>query len=82
MFLLSTRTMTPTYTVPGGPFRMGCDDGLHPEDGEGPAREVTLAPYSLGTTSVTQREFQEFVDATGYRTLAEKQGAAGDGMKL
>lgn len=58
----------------GGWFRMGADDGPHPEDGEGPVRDVFLNPFSLAATAVTIADFAEFVAATGYRTLAERIG--------
>ncbi|WP_255956009.1 formylglycine-generating enzyme family protein [Streptomyces odontomachi] len=60
---------------PGGSFRMGNDDDAAiPGDGEGPVREVTLAPFRISATAVTVAEFAAFVDATGYRTEAERFG--------
>ncbi len=59
----------------GGSFLMGTDDPIgYPADGEGPGREVTLAPFSIGATAVTNAEFASFVDATGHRTDAERYG--------
>lgn len=58
----------------GGWFRMGADSSPHPEDGEGPERDVFVNRYQLATTAVTIEEFAVFVDATGYRTLAERSG--------
>lgn len=54
---------------------MGTDypDGF-PADGEGPVRAVTLSPFALDRTSVTNRMFREFIEATGYRTEAEHFG--------
>jgi formylglycine-generating enzyme required for sulfatase activity len=59
----------------GGPFLMGTDypKGF-PEDGEGPVREVTVSPFYIDATSVTNAAFAEFVDATNYRTEAEDFG--------
>jgi sulfatase modifying factor 1 len=58
--------------IPGGSFVMGTDEEYrYPGDGEGPAREITLAPYGIGKRSVTNRQFAAFVDATGHRTEAE-----------
>lgn len=52
---------------------MGTDD---PEgwtaDAEGPVREIELSLFSLDATAVTNRQFAEFVEATGYQTEAEK----------
>jgi len=55
--------------IPGATFAFGADAHL-PE--EGPAREVTVAGFWIATHEVTNAEFAEFVRATGYRTLAEK----------
>lgn len=54
----------------GGTFTLGA----HPEhNDEGPPRTVTVAPFSIDRTEVTNAEFAEFVKATGYVTLAERQ---------
>jgi formylglycine-generating enzyme required for sulfatase activity len=45
-----------------------------PDDGEGPVREVTIAPFSMDRYPVTNNLFQQFIDATGYRTEAEVFG--------
>src|SRR5437868_14478029 len=61
--------------VPGGAFRMGCDrrEG-HPSDGEGPARLVEVAPFLIDTMAVSNARFARFVDASGYKTDAERLG--------
>lgn len=43
-------------------------------DGEVPLHEVTLAEFSIDSTSVTNDAFGAFVAATGYRTEAEEFG--------
>src|SRR3546814_19109120 len=48
---------------------MGADAHL-PE--EGPARDVDVAGFWIATHEVTNAEFAEFVNATGYKTLAER----------
>lgn len=59
----------------GGPFLMGNESPQSfPDDGEGPVREVSLAPFWIDTKVVTNTEFAAFVDATGYVTEAEKFG--------
>ena len=59
----------------GGPFIMGTDiDEGFPADGEGPAREVTLRPFWMDQTTVTNRQFADFIKATGYVTEAEEFG--------
>ena len=59
----------------GGVFRMG-EDGpdANVGDGEGPVREVEVAPFRLSATAVTNRQFAAFVKATGYVTDAERFG--------
>ncbi|MFC4100198.1 formylglycine-generating enzyme family protein [Paenibacillus xanthanilyticus] len=61
--------------LPGGEFRMGTDDkDVFPLDGEGPSRLVTVDPFYIDETAVTNAQFQAFVDATGYVTEAEQFG--------
>jgi formylglycine-generating enzyme len=61
--------------LPGGPFFMGTDDTEgFPEDGEGPIREVTVRPFLIDCRAVTNARFAEFVQATRYRTEAERFG--------
>jgi formylglycine-generating enzyme len=60
--------------LPGGAFRMGCADPPYPSDGEGPIREVELRPFALAVTTVTNADFARFVEASGYRTDAERYG--------
>ncbi|MEN9774886.1 MAG: hypothetical protein RL322_1956 [Pseudomonadota bacterium] len=61
--------------IAGGTVSIGSED---PEgfssDGEGPARRVTLSPYRIGRTTVTNAQFARFVQATGYQTEAERAG--------
>ena len=62
-------------SIAGGRTAIGQDD---PEgfasDGEGPARSVTLSPYRIGATTITNAQFAEFTGATGYQTGAERSG--------
>ncbi|MFJ8000413.1 formylglycine-generating enzyme family protein [Streptomyces sp. NPDC096310] len=61
--------------LPGGTFRMGSEDpDVNPGDGEGPVREVTVAPFALDAHAVTNARFAAFVGATGHRTDAELFG--------
>jgi formylglycine-generating enzyme required for sulfatase activity len=59
----------------GGSFLMGTDyvDAFS-ADGEGPVREVTVAPFLMDRYPVTNDLFQQFVNATGYKTEAEVFG--------
>ena len=54
--------------IPGGTFRMGSD---HHYAEEAPAHGATVSGFWLDRTPVTNRQFAEFVEATGYVTLAE-----------
>lgn len=61
--------------IPGGTFRMGNPRGDGYEaDGEGPVHTVTLDPFWMDATAVTNARFAEFVEATGYVTEAERFG--------
>lgn len=62
--------------IPAGTFTMGANDGPHAEDGEHPARPVTLATYQIAKTAVTNEAFAAFVAHTHYRTQAETQGGS------
>ncbi len=59
--------------VPAGPFTMGSDDG-DPEDA--PAQTIDLPAFEIDKFEVTNDDFALFVDATGYQTFAEVQGAS------
>jgi sulfatase modifying factor 1 len=62
-------------SLPGGTFRMGTDDASgFPADGEGPVREVMVEPFAIDAHCVSNTRFAAFVDATGYRTEAERFG--------
>tara|TARA_B100001093_G_scaffold73631_2_gene64305 strand:- start:136 stop:1104 length:969 start_codon:yes stop_codon:yes gene_type:complete len=61
--------------LPGGTFKMGADgEEVRPSDGEGPIREVTLDPFYIDTTTVTNDQFSQFIQETGYVTEAERFG--------
>ena len=49
------------------------DDG-RPADGETPRHQVELSAFTIDATSVTNTDFAQFIDATGYRTDAERFG--------
>lgn len=61
--------------IPGGEFLMGCNDrdGI-PADGEGPVRKVKVDSFFIDPYAVTNQQFKEFVEATNYKTEAEKYG--------
>jgi formylglycine-generating enzyme required for sulfatase activity len=57
--------------IPAGEFTMGSDDG---DDDERPAHTVSLDAFEIDKTEVTNEQFQQFVDQSGYLTDAEKAG--------
>ena len=86
----ATRSPTPTHTptlppmpppaalegmifVPAGEFIMGSLEGQGDYD-EYPQHTVYLDGFYIGKYEVTNEQFAEFVDATGYTTDAEKAG--------
>lgn len=58
----------------GGRSFVGTDDRVIHADGEGPRRPVRLSRFRIETLAVTNTRFAAFVDATGYRTEAERFG--------
>jgi formylglycine-generating enzyme required for sulfatase activity len=62
--------LTELIEVPGGTFRMG-SVSFYPE--EAPVHSVTVAPLAIERHPVTNAQFADFVDDTGYVTVAERQ---------
>src|SRR5690606_38473145 len=61
--------------IPGGDFLMGSSDADGwAADGEGPVRKVQLQPFYIDACCVTNEQFNAFVNATGYKTEAERFG--------
>src|SRR5262245_61654092 len=54
--------------IPGGTFGIGSDHH-YPE--EGPAHAVSVDGFWIDRTPVTNRQFKEFVKATGHVTTAQ-----------
>ena len=66
---------TEQVRLPGGAFRMGDSTGdRNALDGEAPVHEVLLEAFEIDATSVTNADFAQLVDATGYATEAETFG--------
>ena len=57
--------------VPPGAFTMGWD-GVEGRPDERPAHHVSLHGYWIDRTEVTNAQFAQFVEATGYLTTAER----------
>jgi formylglycine-generating enzyme len=63
--------------LPGGQFSMGDHFGEgYSEDGETPVHGVTLDPFFLDATAVTNAAFARFAKATNYVTEAERLGVS------
>lgn len=59
----------------GDTFTMGTDSDVgFPQDGEGPARKVSVDPFHIDKCAVTNAEFLKFVRDTGYTSDAERYG--------
>lgn len=56
--------------IPAGTYQLGSTNGYAEEK---PVRSATLKEFWIDQTEVTKAQFTEFVLATGYITLAEKQ---------
>ncbi|MBI1343347.1 MAG: SUMF1/EgtB/PvdO family nonheme iron enzyme [Terrimonas sp.] len=57
--------------IPGGAFNMGSSDGEGRQD-EYPVHRVQLPGFWIDAHEVTNAQFREFVEATGYVTTAEQ----------
>lgn len=60
--------------IPAGVFTMGTDDPQIKQDGEAPARRVTLDAFYMDAYEVSNSDFERFVNATGYVTEVMGQG--------
>jgi formylglycine-generating enzyme required for sulfatase activity len=59
--------------IAAGSFQMGSNEG---DSDEKPVHKVSITqPFAMGRYEVTVGEFRQFVNATGYRTDAEKKGS-------
>ena len=64
--------------IPGGEFTMGSNAFLPAEK---PAHRVQVDSFLMDETDVTNAQFREFVEATGYVTTAEKVPTVEDIMR-
>jgi len=74
-FAPGARRVAPhAVAIPGGAGLIGTSTPELPDDGEAPVRKTRVKPFLIGATTVTNAEFAQFVDATGYTTEAERFG--------
>ncbi|XP_038175529.1 formylglycine-generating enzyme isoform X2 [Arvicola amphibius] len=66
--------LTKMVPIPAGVFTMGTDDPQIRQDGEAPARRVTVDAFYMDAYEVSNADFEKFVNSTGYLTEAEKFG--------
>lgn len=74
----------PTFVrITGGQFNMGCSSGdKNCESFEKPSRSVTVSDFGMTNTEITVGQFRSFVDATGYRTDAERNSGGFKGCYI
>lgn len=67
---VKTRAKDDMVKLPGGTFWMGTDDQAFPD--AQPSHLVTVGSFWIDKHEVTNLQFKKFVDATGYKTVAER----------
>ena len=67
-------------SIRAGTFRMGDLSG-EGDDDEKPVHSVTVPAFKLGKHEVTVGQFRRFVEATGYRTDAERNADGNEGCR-
>ena len=60
--------------LPGGFFDMGSRRSRYAADFDAPRRKVKLQPFRIAATACSNADYARFTAATGYRTLAEREG--------
>lgn len=68
-FVLAPASAADFVRIAGGTFTMGSQEFYREE---GPERRVTVGPFLISRSEVTNADFAAFVDATGYVTVAER----------
>lgn len=65
------KTIPGMVLIPAGSFTMGGKSD-QAADNEYPNHQVAISAFYMDETEVTNRQFMEFVQATGYQTIAER----------
>lgn len=67
--------MNKMIKIPQGSYLIGTNQSTgFSQDKEGPQVEIELASFEIATTTVTNQQFKQFVDETGYITESERYG--------
>ncbi|XP_054288992.1 formylglycine-generating enzyme [Macrosteles quadrilineatus] len=72
--LLSSPRYKNMAFITGGKYMMGTNDPIIKMDGESPERKVMVNDFFMDIYEVSNSDFKEFVDSTGYTTEAESFG--------
>lgn len=80
-FLMGTTTVGHSHHGNGQGSRASARNVTDPshavgDEDERPAHRVTLSPFYIDTTEVTNAEFAHFVELTGYKTDAERHSSS------
>ena len=70
----ASATETDTVIIPGGRPVLGTSRPKIADDGEELRKWSQLKPFRLGISAVTNAQFSSFIQATGYKTDAERFG--------
>ncbi len=62
------------WKIPGGNGLQGTDDPQITYDGEEPLRQTKIKPFLMSETTITNAQFYQFIQETGYKTTAEEWG--------
>lgn len=60
--------------LPGGFFDMGARGARYAGDFDAPRRKVRVSPFAIAATACSNADYARFATATGYRSLAEREG--------
>lgn len=72
---LNAQENVETVFVKGGTFTMGCQSGkTECYSDEKVPHQVTLSDFHIGKYEITVAQFEKFIEATNYKTDAEKEG--------
>jgi len=60
--------------IPGGIFEMGARKSTFPNDLDSPRIKVRVSSFRLSAHTVSNADFARFAEATGHKTVAEREG--------